>query len=143
MVAMAASRAGVSNSPAATAPREGRLSNGLKEFLVQLDGIGHGHLLDLGPARQTTPSHSSSNAATSVYVLGILRLTGWKHFLDSGDQNESKRVPPASGSAGSHGGFPAPKKFLESTLGYANQTFDAVLMWDLLDYLDNEIWLPG
>jgi len=31
-----------------------RLSNGLKEFLCQLDGIGRGHLLDLGPARQTT-----------------------------------------------------------------------------------------
>src|SRR5665213_4097365 len=32
----------------------GRQSNGLKEFLWQLDGIGHGHLLDLGPARQST-----------------------------------------------------------------------------------------
>src|ERR1700688_3663395 len=32
----------------------GRLSNGLKEFMWQLDGVGRGNLLDLGPAWQTT-----------------------------------------------------------------------------------------
>ena len=31
-----------------------RLSNGLKEFLWNLDGLGRGTLLDLGPAWQTT-----------------------------------------------------------------------------------------
>src|SRR6516162_2641862 len=31
-----------------------RISNGLKEFLWNLDGLGRGTLLDLGPAWQTT-----------------------------------------------------------------------------------------
>src|ERR1700757_1197440 len=31
-----------------------RVSNGLKEFLWNLDGLGRGTLLDLGPAWQTT-----------------------------------------------------------------------------------------
>src|SRR4029077_10084282 len=39
---------------ASVAQKAGRQSNGLKEFLWQLEGIGHGHLLDIGPARQTT-----------------------------------------------------------------------------------------
>jgi len=33
-----------------------RVSNGLKEFLWNLDGLGRGTLLDLGPAWQTTLS---------------------------------------------------------------------------------------
>src|SRR5262245_27213819 len=33
-----------------------RISNGLKEFLWNLDGLGRGTLLDLGPAWQTTLS---------------------------------------------------------------------------------------
>src|SRR5271170_2172894 len=33
-----------------------RISNGLKEFLWNLDGLGKGTLLDLGPAWQTTLS---------------------------------------------------------------------------------------
>src|SRR5258708_34239044 len=41
-------------SPSATLGCTSRLSNGLKEFLSQLDGIGRGQLLDMGPARQTT-----------------------------------------------------------------------------------------
>src|SRR5579863_771606 len=52
-VATANGRTPVPSVPGA-ARVSGRQSNGLKEFLWQLDGIGHGHLLDLGPARQTT-----------------------------------------------------------------------------------------
>src|SRR6202142_4740694 len=37
-------------------PETTRISNGLKEFLWNLDGLGHGTLLDLGPAWQTTLS---------------------------------------------------------------------------------------
>src|SRR5580698_1875746 len=38
------------------APGSTRVSNGLKEFLWNLDGLGRGTLLDLGPAWQTTVS---------------------------------------------------------------------------------------
>ncbi len=30
-------------------------------------------------------------------------------------------------------------RFLESTMLYPDDTFDAVLMWDILDYLDNDL----
>src|SRR5262250_311884 len=39
---------------ASEAPEVNRVSNGLKEFLWNLDGLGRGTLLDLGPAWQTT-----------------------------------------------------------------------------------------
>jgi len=31
------------------------------------------------------------------------------------------------------------KKFLETTMLYPDDTFDAVLMWDILDYLDSDL----
>ena len=31
------------------------------------------------------------------------------------------------------------KRFLDTTLLYPNDTFDAVLLWDMLDYLDNDL----
>src|SRR5882762_6038705 len=37
-------------------PESTRVSNGLKELLWNLDGLGRGTLLDLGPAWQTTLS---------------------------------------------------------------------------------------
>src|SRR6266700_851304 len=72
----------MNHSPAVSADgaRAGRLSNGLKEFLLQLDGIGHGHLLDLGPARQTTITFFIERGF-KVYTDDI--LTTWKIFLDS------------------------------------------------------------
>ena len=61
----------------------GRLSNGLKEFLWQLEGIGHGHLLDLGPARQTTITFFIERGY-KVYTEDL--LTTWKNFLDAEEQ---------------------------------------------------------
>src|SRR5271157_1560502 len=64
-------------------PRTGRLSNGLKEFLWQLEGIGRGHLLDLGPARQTTITFFIERGF-KVYTEDL--LTTWKNFLDGEEQ---------------------------------------------------------
>ena len=65
---------------AGVSPRPGRLSNGLKEFLWQLDGIGRGHLLDLGPARQTTITFFIERGF-KVYTDDLLMT--WKNFLDA------------------------------------------------------------
>ena len=65
------------------APRVHRLSNGLKEFLYQLEGIGRGHLLDLGPARQTTITFFIERGF-KVYTEDL--LTTWKNFLDADEQ---------------------------------------------------------
>src|SRR5437867_10816245 len=48
------SAVGATHAP--ESPESTRVSNGLKEFLWNLDGLGRGTLLDLGPAWQTTLS---------------------------------------------------------------------------------------
>jgi hypothetical protein len=60
------------------APGSTRMSNGLKEFLWNLDGLGRGTLLDLGPAWQTTLSFFIERGFR-VSSEDILRE--WKDFL--------------------------------------------------------------
>src|SRR5579864_5055230 len=55
-----------------------RQSNGLKEFLWNLDGLGRGTLLDLGPAWQTTLSFFIERGFR-VSSEDILRA--WKTFM--------------------------------------------------------------
>lgn len=135
----AASAASVSNmshssGTTGTVPRSGRLSNGLKEFLFQLDGIGRGHLLDMGQARQTTLNFFIERGF-KVYTDDL--LTTWKIFLDAEEQRKRELPPDADRSEM----MPAARaqRFLDSTLQYPEGTFDAVLLWDILDYLDTEL----
>src|SRR5580704_8204019 len=113
--------------------KSGRQSNGLKEFLWQLDGIGHGHLLDLGPARQTTITFFIERGF-KVYTEDLLAT--WQYFLEE-DAQQAKKLPAAERSVET----PEARadRFLESTMQYPDNTFDAVLMWDILDYLDNDL----
>jgi hypothetical protein len=131
------------NSPAPVAavgatrapgPREStRPSNGLKEFLWNLDGLGRGTLLDLGPAWQTTLSFFIERGFR-VSSEDILRA--WKEFL----QEEEGKLREATGRAAQHDLDVTPAaratRFLEANLQYPNSSFDAVLLWDLLDYLE-------
>jgi len=108
-----------------------RISNGLKEFLWNLDGLGHGTLLDLGPAWQTTLSFFIERGFR-VSSEDILRA--WKEFLleeetrlkDVGVASAPVDMTPAGRAA----------RFLETNLKYSRSTFDAVLLWDLIDYLE-------
>src|SRR2546427_1113593 len=103
-----------------------RVSNGLKEFLWNLDGLGRGTLLDLGPAWQTTLSFFIERGFR-VSSEDILR--GWKAFLTEEETRlrndatayETVDMTP-SGRA---------KRFLAENLQYARSSFDAVLLWDL------------
>jgi hypothetical protein len=132
--ARAVATAGNPPSAPGSNSHQGRLSNGLKEFLWQLDGIGRGHLLDLGPARQTTITFFIERGY-KVYTEDL--LTTWKNFLDGEEQLKKNLAPDADRSAMT----PAARaeRFLETTLPYPEQTFDAVLMWDALDYLDADL----
>src|ERR1700722_6186051 len=123
-----------SSSPASEAPLSSRLSNGLKEFLWQLDGIGRGHLLDMGQARQTTINFFIERGF-KVYSEDF--LTTLKNFLGVDEQKKKELSADADRSAWT----PAARaeRFLETTLQYPEQTFDAVLMWDMLDYVDNDL----
>ena len=123
--------------PATGAPRAPemqettRISNGLKEFLWNLDGLGRGTLLDLGPAWQTTLSFFIERGFR-VSSEDILRA--WKAFLieeeaklqEAGAIQDSLDMTPNGRAA----------RFLESNLRYSTASFDAVLLWDLLDYLE-------
>src|SRR5262249_15545337 len=109
-----------------------RVSNGLKELLWNLDGLGHGTLLDLGSVWQTTLSFFIERGFR-VTSEDILRA--WKEFLEkeeallreaTGKPDPSLDLTPV-GRAG---------RFLQSNLQYPAASFDAVLLWDLLDYFE-------
>jgi hypothetical protein len=108
-----------------------RVSNGLKELLWNLDGVGRGALLDLGPAWQTTLSFFIERG---FRVSSEDMLRGWKEFLaeeearlrDHAEECEKLDMTP-SGRA---------TRFLAKNLQYPRASFDAVLLWDLLDYLE-------
>ena len=132
--AMAAANARVPPATPEVAPKVGRQSNGLKEFLWQLDGIGHGHLLDLGPARQTTITFFIERGF-KVYTEDL--LVTWQYFLD--DETQRAKKLPASAERPELTPEKRASRFLETTMLYPDDTFDAVLMWDILDYLDNDL----
>jgi 2-polyprenyl-3-methyl-5-hydroxy-6-metoxy-1,4-benzoquinol methylase len=107
-----------------------RVSNGLKELLWNLEGLGRGTLLDLGPAWQTTLSFFIERGFR-VTADDILR--SWTEFLAKEARSKegltaedyAERTPEAIA-----------RKFLGENLSYAPLSFDALLLWDLLDYLE-------
>ncbi|MGB7284091.1 MAG: class I SAM-dependent methyltransferase [Candidatus Acidiferrum sp.] len=114
------------------APGSTRVSNGLKELLWNLDGLGRGTLLDLGPAWQTTLSFFIERGFR-VSSEDILRE--WKDFLKEEEvrlndarvaASETVDMTPTGRAA----------RFLESNLQYPRSSFDAVLVWDLIDYME-------
>jgi hypothetical protein len=109
-----------------------RLSNGLKELLWNLDGLGHGTLLDLGSVWQTTLSFFIERGFR-VTSEDILRA--WKDFLDKDESTlrDAARTPNPSIDMTPAG---RATRFLESNLQYPPASFDAVLLWDLLDYFE-------
>ena len=108
-----------------------RVSNGLKEFLWNLDGLGRGTLLDLGPAWQTTLSFFIERGFR-VSSEDILR--GWKAFLTE----EERRLRDEAGASETLDMTSSGRatRFLAENLQYPRASFDAVLLWDLLDYLE-------
>jgi len=122
-------------TPSAEAPQKsGRQSNGLKEFLWQLEGIGHGHLLDLGSARQTTITFFIERGF-KVYTEDFLAT--WQYFLEEEAQRAKKAA--AEGERPETLAETRAQRFLETTMLYPDDTFDAVLLWDILDYLDTDL----
>jgi hypothetical protein len=109
-----------------------RVSNGLKEFLWNLDGLGRGTLLDLGPAWQTTLSFFIERG---FRVSSEDLLRAWKEFLA---EEEARLKAAAAASSETLDVSPAARasRFLENNLRYPNSSFDAILLWDLLDYFE-------
>jgi hypothetical protein len=108
-----------------------RVSNGLKEFLWNLDGLGRGTLLDLGPAWQTTLNFFIERG---FRVTSDDLLRSWRDFM----AEEEVRLKNAVNSAENVDLTPAGRaaRFVKANLQYAPSSFDAVLLWDILDYLE-------
>jgi len=108
-----------------------RVSNGLKEFLWNLDGLGRGTLLDLGPAWQTTLTFFIERGFR-VTSDDILR--DWSQFLAEEDAKAKENPSPESFAERTPEA--RAKRFLEENLQYSISSFDALLLWDVLDYLE-------
>src|SRR5246500_113940 len=80
--------AGSHRAPSA-APETNRVSNGLKEFLWNLDGLGRGTLLDLGPAWQTTLNFFIERG---FRVTSDDLLRGWADFQAAEEAKEKDKV---------------------------------------------------
>ena len=108
-----------------------RVSNGLKEFLWNLDGLGRGALLDLGPAWQTTLSFFIERG---FRVSSEDLLRAWKAFL----AEEEKRLREDATACETLDMTPNGRatRFLAENLQYPRSSMDAVLLWDLLDFLE-------
>ena len=111
----------------------GRFSNGLKEFLWQIEDIGRGSLLDLGAVSQATVTYFIERNF-KVYTEDL--LAAWGAFLEQ----DSRRAASLSTGAEDTDSLPANRadRFLASNLRYPVDSFDAVLLWDVLDYMDRE-----
>ena len=113
------------------ADQSSRVSNGLKEFLWNLDGLGRGTLLDLGPAWQTTLNFFIERG---FRVTSDDLLHSWKDFL----AEEEIRVKNAATSTENIDLTPVGRaaRFVQANIQYPASSFDAVLLWDILDYME-------
>ena len=110
-----------------------RPSNGLKEFLWQLEGIGQGTLADFGAVSQATVMYFIEHRF-KVYTEDL--LAGWGAFLER-EAAQASTVAPENRPDSSPRA--RAERFLASNLRYTPDSFDAVLLWDVLDYMDREV----
>lgn len=112
----------------------GRFSNGLKEFLWQLEDLGRGNLLDLGQVSQNTLNFFIARNF-KVYTEDI--LVAWREFARE-EEESAKKLPAETQKLDSAPGARA-ERFLNANFNHAPESFDAVLLWDVLDYLDRDM----
>lgn len=130
-VALRAHAAAAAMAPPSFAPRETRGSNSLKDFLWHLSGIGRGNLLDLGPVWQSTVTFFIERGF-KVSTEDV--LMGWKQFSKEDEQRQASLPADAERTSRAE----LAKAFLETSLQFAPGSFDAVLAWDVLDYLEDD-----
>lgn len=114
----------------------GRFSNGLKYFLGHLADVGRGRLLDMGPVSQSTLNFFIERDF-KVYTEDL--LTCWGVFCRA--EQEQLKAAAAGGRALDPSPAARAERFLTANLHHAPDTFDAVLLWDFLDYVDRDVAL--
>jgi hypothetical protein len=88
-------------------------------------------MLDMGPAWQSTLNFFIERGF-KVYSEDV--LTGWRDHLRA--EEARLRALPAGGDPGATSADARANAFLGENLKYPEKSFDAVLVWDLLDYLE-------
>lgn len=112
-----------------------RASNGLKDFLWLLSDVQQGHLLDLGQVSQATVNFFTDRGF-KIYSEDLLR--SWKEFLTA----EEMRLRASAAQPGEDAEFSRKamaQKFLQASMAHPPETFHAILIWDLLDYLEEDL----
>ncbi len=115
-------------------PENFRLSNGLKDFLWLISDVENGRLLDLGQVSQATLNFFIERG---FRVTTDDMLRSWKEFRSTVEEKQ-RNAPPSD--------FNEPlspeeiaQNFLENSLQYSDDQFNAVLVWDIFDRLDAEL----
>ncbi|MGC1107631.1 MAG: class I SAM-dependent methyltransferase [Candidatus Acidiferrales bacterium] len=111
-----------------------RVSNGLKDFLWLLSDVENGRLLDLG---------SVSQATLNFFIERGFRVTtddlvrSWNEFRIA--ENERQRVEEQSDFYEPLSPGQIAERFLDHSLQYPEEGFNAVLLWDIFDHLGSEM----
>lgn len=111
-----------------------RVSNGLKDFLWLLSDIENGRLLDLG---------SVSQATLNFFIERGFRVTtddfvrSWQVFRI--EEEEKQRVEEQSDFYEPLSPAQVAERFLDHSLQYPEEEFNAVLLWDIFDHLSAEL----
>ncbi len=117
-----------------SASKNVRQSNGLKDFLWLLSDVKNGRILDLGPVWQSTVGFFVDRGFR-VSTEDLLR--SWKDFLNVTE--EELRAAPIGRENGEMNPGVLAERFLENALVYPEESFHAVLAWDIFDYLEVEL----
>jgi hypothetical protein len=111
-----------------------RISNGLKDFLWLLSDIENGRLLDLGAVSQAT---------LNFFIERGFRVTtdelvrSWKEFRAT--EEEKRHAEEQSDFYEPPSPEQIAERFLEHSLQYPDEEFNAVLLWDIFDHLEGEL----
>jgi hypothetical protein len=98
-----------------------------------LSDVERGHLLDLGMVSQSTVSFFTGKGF-KVYTADVLR--SWKSHLST-EEDRLRRAP--AGTAAALDPASLAESFLDANLNFPEETFHAILAWDVFDYLESEL----
>lgn len=111
-----------------------RTSNGLKDFLWLLSDVENGRLLDLGAVSQAT---------LNFFIERGFRVTtddfvrSWRDFR--AEEEEKQRMEEQSDFYEPFSFGQIAGRFLDQSLQYSEESFNAVLIWDIFDHLEAEL----
>lgn len=103
-----------------------RRSSGLAEFMRNLAGQENLCILDLGPTSPANITHLTG-LGHKVYNEDVLQASTDRKLLLQGDDGKSAA---------------SPQLFLKENLLYGRELFDAVLCWDVPDYMPESLVKP-